>query len=378
MEPRTRSSSLRRRALLALVALAALVVLAAPGCGPGDAGPAVAPARLSETGLYTDASCDTLAPGVRAFSPQYPLWSDGARKRRWVYLPDGTTIDASDPYRWSFPVGTKFWKEFRFARRAETRYIERVADGEWLYATYVWPEDGGEAVLAPEQGVRGACETELGTRHDIPAVADCRACHEGTPSRVLGFSALQLASLRDPAAPHAEMPEPHSLGLEELLASGRLAGSPAAILDAARPIEARSARERAALGYLHANCGGCHNPAGPLATLGLELEYRHEDVAPALRTALAQASQYQPTGAHDALRLVPGEPDESVLYRRAASRFGATQMPPLGTHAVDEDALALLRDWIRSDLAEPVTVADRLSPDVRSSERLAANGPTNH
>jgi hypothetical protein len=46
-----------------------------------------------------------------------------------------------------------------------------------------------------------------------------------------------------------------------------------------------------------------------------------------------------------------------VLHRRAASRFGPTQMPPLGTHAVDAEALALLRDWIERDLAPAVTVA---------------------
>ena len=46
-----------------------------------------------------------------------------------------------------------------------------------------------------------------------------------------------------------------------------------------------------------------------------------------------------------------------MLYRRVSSRFGPLQMPPLGTHAVDEAALALLREWIRSDLAAPVTVA---------------------
>src|SRR6185503_20201731 len=100
-------------------------------------------------------------------------------------------------------------------------YMERVADGSWLYATYVWSEDGSEAVRAPEQGVRGACETGSGTRHDIPAVEDCRACHEASPSRVLGFGALQLAAERDARAPHAETPEPGSLGLDELLASGR-------------------------------------------------------------------------------------------------------------------------------------------------------------
>ena len=41
-------------------------------------------------------------------------------------------------------------------------------------------------------------------RYDLPARTDCRACHEGNVSRVLGFSALQLSAARDPGAPHAE------------------------------------------------------------------------------------------------------------------------------------------------------------------------------
>ncbi|HEX6865034.1 MAG TPA: hypothetical protein VF414_19540, partial [Thermoanaerobaculia bacterium] len=254
------------RKLLALVSLPAVAALGGWACSAAEAPPpgheSVAPERLSETGLFADAASETLAAGVRPFSPQYPLWSDGAAKRRWVLLPEGATIDARDPYAWSFPAGTKLWKEFRFGRRVETRYMERAADGSWIYATYVWPEGGGEAVRAPEDGVRGACATGLGTPHDVPAVQDCRACHEGSPSRVLGFGALQLAAERDPDAPHAETPEPGSLGLEELLASGRLAGNEAAIRAAGRPIEARSPRERAALGYLHANCGHCHNPTG--------------------------------------------------------------------------------------------------------------------
>lgn len=342
-------------ALAALAAILGLVRLAAEPAPP--ARPAVAPEHLSETGLVVDACSGTLSAGVRPFAPRYPLWSDGAAKRRWVYLPEGARIDASDPYAWSFPVGTKFWKEFRFEERVETRYMERVADGSWLYATYLWSADGVEALRAPEGGLRAHCATERGTRHDIPAIQDCRACHEGSPSRVLGFSALQLGSERDPEAPHAERPEPGSLDLDELLESGRLAGSEAAIRAAGRPIEARTPRERAALGYLHANCAGCHNSAGPLAALGLELEYRHEAIPPTLRTALARPSRYQPTGTIDAQRIAPGDPGRSVLYQRAASRFGPTQMPPLGTHAVDEDALALLREWIESGLAEPVTVA---------------------
>jgi len=43
------------------------------------------PARLSETGLYVAAGSTEIAPENLAYVPQYPLWSDAARKRRWVW-----------------------------------------------------------------------------------------------------------------------------------------------------------------------------------------------------------------------------------------------------------------------------------------------------
>src|SRR5690242_17449896 len=45
-----------------------------------------APQRLADTGLFAAGSTRDIAPGVLAFSPQYPLWSDGATKRRWIAL----------------------------------------------------------------------------------------------------------------------------------------------------------------------------------------------------------------------------------------------------------------------------------------------------
>jgi len=346
------------RNALPRLAAALLAVLLLSCHAERPAARAQAPEQLSETGLYVDSTSGVLAPGVRAFAPQYPLWSDGATKRRWVWLPPGATIDAGDPEAWDFPVGTKFWKEFSFGRRVETRYMERTADGTWLYATYLWPEVGSEALRASDGGVRGHVATALGTRHDVPAVQDCRACHEGHPSRVLGFGALQLADERDPLAPHAEALPADALTLGELLTRGTLAGSPAEILAASRPIEARTERERAALGYLHANCGGCHNARGPLASLGLELEYRREALAPTLRTALGVPSHYRPSGQDAPRRIVAGDPAASVLTHRMGSRFGPTQMPPLGTHALDQDALALVQAWILRDLAPAVALAN--------------------
>src|SRR5262245_34515069 len=84
---------------------------------PAPVEPTALPVHLADTGLFTPGSLDVVAAANRPFSPQYPLWTDGATKRRWVYLPEGGTIDASDIRRWEFPVGTRFWKEFSFAGR---------------------------------------------------------------------------------------------------------------------------------------------------------------------------------------------------------------------------------------------------------------------
>ena len=102
------------------------------------AAPPPLPETLAQTGLYVDAAMRHVASEARPYSPQYPLWSDGARKQRWLRLPAGTAIDASDPSAWEFPPGTKLWKQFSHGRALETRYIERLADGSWRFATYLW------------------------------------------------------------------------------------------------------------------------------------------------------------------------------------------------------------------------------------------------
>ena len=132
------------------------------------------PRTLRETGLYAPGTARMVRDGIAAFSPQYALWSDGAEKRRWLFLPPGTFIDASRPDEWVFPRGTRLWKEFALdGRPVETRYIERLRDGSWRFATYVWNEAGDEAVLAPEQGVAaattgGRSSSALGSRRSQP------------------------------------------------------------------------------------------------------------------------------------------------------------------------------------------------------------------
>ena len=352
----------------ALVRTASVAAAAEARSGRGtveDGGelPARPPRRLSETGLYgPDGSVD---PRNRPFTPQYPLWTDGAAKTRWVRLPDGATIDVSDVDAWRFPAGTTFWKEFSWGgRKVETRMIRANGAGAWTFSTYVWTDDQSDAVLAPEEGIPGAFEFAPGKRHSIPGTTDCEVCHRAAPSTVLGFSALQLSDDRDPLAPNAEPLRPGSVTLRSLVEDDRL--RPPRPELAARPprIRERDPLGRAALGYLSANCGGCHHAHGALARLGFVLLHDaggHVDaVEPAQATTVGARSRFPVPGisAADARIVVPGAPAASALLHRMQSRRPISQMPPLGSVIADKAAVELVRRWIEKLGTPPALDAD--------------------
>jgi len=329
------------------IALFALVSSCLGGCGLiegyrqcADADPirsARLPSHLSETGLFADASADTLASGVRAYRPSFELWSDGAMKRRWIWLPANQRIESSDMDNWSFPVGTKVWKEFtRDGVRVETRLLQRMGPGaaDWAAVAYLWNPQGTDAVAVPD-GVANA----RGTPHDVPAASECFGCHGGRASRVLGFSAVQLAH---PA-------EAGMIDLDQLAGQGALTVIP----DAPTPMHA-SSETAAALGYLHANCSHCHNQQRPPTSDGFrcfdpeksyDFSLHWKDLGNGL-AAPEETSTYQ-TAMGSAIKR--GNPGDSPIIERmhGRSRFPPS-MPPLGTERVDDHAVDLLSHWITS------------------------------
>ena len=178
--------------------------------------PVPLPQRLADTGAFSSDN--------RFFSPQYPLWSDGLTKRRWIQLPAGTVIDTTDPHNWNFPVGTKFWKEFSLnGRKVETRMLWKASAAGWVPAVYAWNEAGTEATLAPDDGVPAVIELSPGKRHSIPSRTECLACHGAKRPVPLGFNALQLSDDRDPNAIHGEPLSSGMTTLKTLAAAGLMA-----------------------------------------------------------------------------------------------------------------------------------------------------------
>ena len=309
---------------------------------PSDAGELTTklPCLLSETGLYA-ADMETLGEGVRPFEPIFPLWTDSAAKKRWIRLPAGTQIDTAEMDFWSFPAGTKLWKEFaRDGVRVETRLIEKQESGAWYMVAYQWREPQTDADAVPN-GVANA----KGTEHDIPDTDACTRCHAEQPDKVLGFSAIQLS--HDPVTAS----DPNEWTMQRLIDADLLTAAPA------QPFAVPGTEtERNFFGYVHGNCGHCHNPTSS-ATLktGLDLWLKVAD----LDGEVSAFSVYQNIVDQDIgwadgerppapKRIAPTSLQDSAIYQRFLTKGQVWSMPPLGTEVTDPAGQEVMETWIQS------------------------------
>jgi hypothetical protein len=311
---------------------------------------------LKDAGLYRDFATKTLKSCWVEFTPKYTLWSDGLVKHRFIWLPKGTKVDVSKMDRWTFPVGTRVFKEFATGsgQLVETRLIERTATG-YTMGSYVWNPAGTDATYT-EGGASTSVVLNPGApapeqkRHDVPSNVDCHRCHDGETGKLLGFSAIQLSK-----------PMP-GLNFKGLAARGfdPIAwknAPPATDTGIDYPIPGTAAQVTA-FGALHANCGHCHNAlgeAGGFVTMRLRVAIKEElggsysvSTDNVTSTTIGVDMQYPSVTPGYTKRVVLGSlgVGQSGMYYRDSHRGDAAQMPPLGTKLMNPTLLAAVKGWI--------------------------------
>lgn len=363
------------------------------------------PRRLSQTGLFTTVRNHEVAPGLIPYSVNAELWSDGAYKERYIYLPptSGQGEDAKPSQitmagrGWDFPERTVLVKSFALETRPgevasrkwlETRLLTKT-QGEWVGYSYAWNDEQTEATLVVKEGVdrslpwADADDDKQPRSWRFPSRTECMVCHSRAAKYVLGPSTLQMNKEHDYGGTQANQLELlHYLGvlkvswsaeaktkIRELLAadglkekgvaarvkeltSAQSAGKTSPLdLDVhwsagfprlVDPYDQTEDLTTRARSYLHANCAQCHVEAGG-GNSQLSFEFTKPLADAKLIGATPLHDKYQ---IPDAQIIAAGDPDRSVLLRRIALR-GRGQMPQLATSVVDDRAVELLRDWIR-------------------------------
>ena len=297
----------------------------------------------------------------------------------------------NDATRWQSPVGTIYVKTFAYPpnqltdppqtkdQLIETRLLvhntaeeDRLnclgGDSCWNAYAYVYTEDQTDAIC--ESGGTNLSVTytdpltdeqvTIENYHVPVSPGECGQCHgrRGEAARTLGPStgmlnrgndyqgnlvenqidALYAAGMLDPEPPPFNLRTTYSNPVE--LIAG--CTTPACFHEAARS-------------FLDSNCAHCHAPDGELDDQGLFLDYATMDPeSPTLKEFDQWGVCRTPTSAGnltDACRfkpvdIWPGDPDNSLLLCRLESVTPGEMMPTLGRSVRDEQAIAIIRQWI--------------------------------
>lgn len=308
------------------------------------------PRRLSETGLFASTADHQPAAGVIPYSVNTPLWSDSAKKERFLAVPGDGQIQFTESRGWNFPDHSVLVKTFfldlaeqAVSRRVETRLLVRD-QGEWTGYSYRWNDEQTDAELVPSAGgtrefsVRDATGDATPMNWHFPSRAECMVCHTRAANYVLGLSALQMNRTHDYGAGVENQLEV----LERLgIFHDKLPKRPDEMLALADPTDSSAAIDVRARSYLHANCSHCHVSAGG-GNSRLELEFT---TPPEKMNLFGEQPLHDRFGMADALLLMPGVPDKSLLLTRI-KRMERGRMPPLATSIIDRQAVTLLESWI--------------------------------
>ncbi|MEX2120529.1 MAG: PQQ-dependent sugar dehydrogenase [Pirellulales bacterium] len=365
------------------------------------------PRKLSETGLFTSVAGHQVHPGLLPYSVNAPLWSDGAHKDRYLYLPpappgDGSGEGAGQVAKFDFTSGDQGWnlpdgaiavKSFALDTPQGRRWIETrllvKQEGEWVGYSYRWNGEQTEAELVDAPGLDQSFDAlagDGGVRSQswhYPSRAECMVCHSRAANYLLGLSTPQFNKTHDYGPVQANqlevlewlgalrvnwMAEQHAALREELKQAGK--SDQEADDDLRRLTATRNQRQPKTSSLLFKRgeqYPALVDPYDPQADLTLRVRsYLHANCAQCHVEAGGGNAQMQLAWSTplDKMKLInvppvhhtfdlaeprlvaPGDPSRSVLLHRISIRDRG-QMPQLATSVVDEQAVQLFREWIQ-------------------------------
>ena len=284
-----------------------------------------------------------------------PLFSDYAHKARFIYLPEGDTINYTEKTVLQIPEGACIIKNFYYPddfrkpngkrRIMETRLLVHRKQG-WDALAYIWNDEQTDARLEIAGDLKRVSWIHYdGTKKDIdyiiPSKNQCKGCHwiDGAITPI----GPKIKNMNKDYA-YADGKENQ---LTKLAKVGFLKGVPADVSSCpkvANYLDTTADLNDRARAYLDVNCGHCHNPGGPAYTSGLYLNYETQDNEH-LGFCKTPVSAGIGTG-NLLVDVMPGDPAKSIMIFRMASTHPAIKMPELGRSMVHQEGVDLISKWI--------------------------------
>jgi uncharacterized repeat protein (TIGR03806 family) len=287
--------------------------------------------------------------GVIPYEPISTLFTDYAKKKRFVWMPEGVKATyTADNNIMNFPVGTVLIKTFYYenvqpannTRIIETRLMLKKED-DWVFADYIWNDEQTEATFNLEGSATFVEFSENGelksTNYRIPSEVECFTCHKnGTKAIPIGVKPQNLNSVYN----YEDGPKNQ---LVKLIDEGYLENNlPDTIdtvvkwTDETQPIALR------VRSYIDINCAHCHSELAHCDYRPIRLAFDESGDDTNIGVCVDQDTQIK-----GMINIVtPALKERSVMYYRLNTTEEQYRMPLLGRSIIHEEAVDMIGQWI--------------------------------
>lgn len=308
---------------------------------------------LSEYGFF-EGDMKNLEPsfGVLPYSLNSKLFSDYAKKKRFVWLPNNSKASyVYDNVHLEFPIGAILIKNFYYenvlpdndTKIIETRLMIKKAEG-WIFANYVWNDEQTEAFFDLNGSTVDIEWLENGSTNTvdyrIPSGAKCFTCHK----------IMETAEPIGPKPRNLNRDYNYNDGLKNQLTKWMefgyldptLPGTVSTLPDYNDETQPLELRVRA---YLDVNCAHCHSEETHCAYRPLRLDFSDTDNFSNMGVCVEPDTDLGEDLGHI---IEPGDARNSVLHFRINSIEPSMRMPLLGRTLMHAEGVALIEEWIDS------------------------------
>lgn len=290
--------------------------------------------------------------GVLPYEPASSLFTDYAKKKRFIWMPDGVKASyVDDGELLNMPKGTVLIKSFYYdnvqpagvSKIIETRVMIRK-ESEWIFAEYVWNEEQTEAFL----DMTGSTVqidwlqdgNPLTTEYRIPSDTECMICHKSNNNPVpIGIKPQNLNV-------EYEYENGTENQLQYLISQGYLENSlPLAINSVVDYKDESESLNKRARSYLDINCAHCHREGSHCDYRPLRLAYSETSIDENMGVCVEPDEYINSALTH---LIVPSNSERSVLFYRLEATQENERMPLLGRSIVHTEGIQLIEDYINT------------------------------
>ena len=289
--------------------------------------------------------------GVIPYDLISPLFSDYAKKKRFIWIPNGVKANYVDDYSpLDFPVGTFLIKNFYYntiqpnniTRILETRVMFKTNEG-WDFANYLWNEEQTEAFFSNEGDIVNLTwledEALKTTNYRIPSRSECFTCHNQSDNPTpIGLRPQNINK-------NYEYLDETNNQLRKLIDIGYLNSNVPGDIntmvswdDNTQPIESR------VRSYLDINCAHCHSDNGYCNYRPMRFAYNLTVNRENIGVCVEPETQFIPNS--DIVK--PNDTELSILFYRLNTIDESFRMPLLGRTINHEEGIELVEEWINS------------------------------